>query len=528
MTPRKLAARELGARLDLPDARALVSFYGFQAAPFRSTSEPGLLWLGPRQRATLEQLASAVQQDGGVQLLTGEPGLGKTALAKRLAEDLAARGVRVARTYCHGGFAPIELFQSIAAALGVKRSFETPEAFLAALQGFLGANPTPDTTLVVLDEAQSLGHESLDYLPALVRLGAPPGHAIHLLLVGQNELTTALADPRHATLAGLITTRCTVEPLTKSEVRDYVEHGLAVVGADRQVFTDQAVNQIAVFSRGSPAAINLVGERALLKGHRRQARVIDREILVDSVRALAPSVTSRAGARAHGRPGRALALGTGILGAGALIAIVALHTPDTAARLEPAPRVAAPPTSAAAPVAPIAPPPIAAAQTAAEGRVERPAPAGAVVEPARETVEEGRRAVDEPRRTIEEPPRRVEEARGAGDRPARPSRRAFAPSRQTETAAVTSREAAPRFSAPVTAPARVERPATTEAARPAAPARVYATNPVEASSPASPEAGTPAREAQARSGRESSDPGAVIDWLLREETPKRRGRLPLD
>jgi hypothetical protein len=133
--------------------------------------------------------------------------------------------------------------------------------------------------LLVIDEAQGLGDELLRKVFDLSTIGSFEEHPFAILLAGQKELSAALSKDQHAGLRQRITTTCVLEPLTVDDVGEYIQSRLRTAGSEEAIFTPDAVREIASVSRGAPGLIDVVCERALLAGYRRQARAIGSDII---------------------------------------------------------------------------------------------------------------------------------------------------------------------------------------------------------------------------------------------------------
>jgi general secretion pathway protein A len=265
-----------------PDPPAYLAHYDLRAVPFPARAAAGALWLGPARRAPLDELADAARRGSGVLVLTGDAGSGKTSLASALAHLLGDGTALVARAGSFGP-EPADLFAAVARACGVAGAPENREDFHAALTPLLDrASAAGRTVLLILDEAQRLGHHLLREVQELSLVGSERGRRLVILLVGQPELDAALGDARHAALARRIAARCALEPLTADEVGDYVRHCLRAAGTRHDIFGADAVREIARLSRGIPARIGALADQALLTGQRRGARVLRRHSVEDS------------------------------------------------------------------------------------------------------------------------------------------------------------------------------------------------------------------------------------------------------
>ncbi len=67
--------------------------------------------------------------------------------------------------------------------------------------------------------------------------------------------------------------------LLKDEVGDYIEHHLKLAGANHTLFAPQAIEAIAVRSRGFPRLINNLATHALICGCAKKAEIIDEDII---------------------------------------------------------------------------------------------------------------------------------------------------------------------------------------------------------------------------------------------------------
>lgn len=70
-----------------------------------------------------------------------------------------------------------------------------------------------------------------------------------------------------------------VEPLTKDEVKGYVDHHMNFAGAKHPIFTDAAMEALAVCTKGYPRLVNKLAVRALLHGFQRRAEQIDADLI---------------------------------------------------------------------------------------------------------------------------------------------------------------------------------------------------------------------------------------------------------
>ena len=481
----------------LVDPHGYLAYYELSEAPFRTAVDSRRLWLGQAHRALLETLATAIRRGDGVHLLIGDPGTGKTSLVKWLVETLGRESIVIGKLPPFV-FETSELSQAVADAFALGGKFESVAAFATRFREFLAdAQVAGNRVLLVIDEAQGLGDDLLRKVFDLSTIGTFEEHPFAILLAGQKELGVALDKDAHAALRQRITTRCVLEPLTPDEVGEYIQFHLRGAGSGAAIFTPDAIRQIASVAQGAPGLIDVICERALLTGYRRQARGIGPEIVdtclgglglfgdgrrskegAESTAAKVPR-SSRLGRPRSTRPGGATLaafglLGLAILGAGGY----ALH----AIRLSP--RAGhAPQPSAAAPAGESLPP------------KAQPTPEASNPAVANDTAD-----ASATKERSAPPPPALAPAPPPASAPAPPPALAPAPS-----VALPPVEDAPK---PPPARASAERPRS-PGVRPATPAPPRA-RPAESATGQRATVSPPDRQTDA------NDPGAIIDWLMKE------------
>jgi hypothetical protein len=142
-------------------------------------------------------------------------------------------------------------------------------------------------TVVIIDEAQHLEPATLEQIRLLSNYESPSRKLLQIILAGQPELEEKLALPELRQLRQRIGLRCTIQPLTSRETRDYVTARLRIAKtANPRLFTDRALDGISTYSRGIPRLVNIVCEHSLLIGYADQIRQIDHRVVKEAIRAI--------------------------------------------------------------------------------------------------------------------------------------------------------------------------------------------------------------------------------------------------
>jgi general secretion pathway protein A len=255
------------------------AFFGFREKPFNLTPDPRFLFLSAKHSEAAAHLEFGLKQRGGFVAITGEVGTGKTTLCRyfldRLDETTASAFI------LYPALSAVELLRAVNRDLGIASRGSTPKELVDELHRFLlQARASGRNIVLVIDEAQSLSPEVLEQVRLISNLETATEKLIQIVLIGQPELVSLLAQKSLRQLAQRVTARYHLAPLNREETVHYIRHRLGVAGGAGKVsFTPGALRAIHRFSKGTPRLINLVCDRALLAGFVLNRRQIDRALI---------------------------------------------------------------------------------------------------------------------------------------------------------------------------------------------------------------------------------------------------------
>jgi len=254
------------------------SHYSLAKKPFQLSTDPKFLWLGEKHKEALATLKYGVVDQKGFLLVSGDVGTGKTTLINALLESIE-KDTLVANI-TDPALDLIEFFNFVALSFNIPEKFDSKIDFIVYFSQFLKKVYSENrSVLLIIDEVHSLSKEVLEHIRLLSNIELPEEKLINIFFVGQNEIHQTLALPECRALRQRISLVYQIEPLSENETLAYIKHRLKVAGTEKNIFTQNAVQEIYHFSKGYPRLINTICDHALLTGYARNFKKITPDVI---------------------------------------------------------------------------------------------------------------------------------------------------------------------------------------------------------------------------------------------------------
>ena len=262
----------------------ILDYYKLKEQPFGVTPDPRFLYMSASHREALASLSYGVQCRRGFMSLIAKPGMGKTTILFEFLKQLqdSARTVFLFQTLC----SPQELFRALLHDLGVDASEDTGGMQEELNRILVAEARLGRRVVVVVDEAQNLGDDALEWLRMLSNFETSSYKLIQIILAGQPQLRAKLASPHLLQLRQRMSIVARIKQLSADEIRLYVRHRLDVAGYDFKsaLFTPRAGTLIAEYSEGIPRNINNICFNALSLGCALKEKIIGEDIVRECLR----------------------------------------------------------------------------------------------------------------------------------------------------------------------------------------------------------------------------------------------------
>ncbi len=255
------------------------SFYGLARDAFASPENPAQMFVAQTYHDSVVTLVRALIARKPFIAISGEGGSGKTTVLDTALQALGDR-VRVTRARCEQD-EPLDLASLLENALGKEsgslRTHDIDAVFEALVQAANGSKHR----VLVLDHAELISPDVLDYLLLLSTLSGPNKPLLQVVLVGPPGLVDGLRpEIADSIRAGA---HASVQALSEQEASRYLDYRLATGGAStKDILTEGAAVEIVRIGAGNPRRLDNILRDALSLGAQRYCHPIPASIVVEA------------------------------------------------------------------------------------------------------------------------------------------------------------------------------------------------------------------------------------------------------
>lgn len=239
---------------------AYLAHWGLAEPPFQLEPDPRFAYERNDHREGLARVLFGITQLGGLVVITGDIGAGKTLLAQTLRRTLDGEGFSVAEV-ANPPRTAAALLAAMLPAMGAEVAGGSAARLSGRVRERMAQSQHEGRRIVLaIDEAQRLDARALDEVRLLTNPGAA-GPGAPVVLLGQPELTAHVE--RQPQVAQRVVVRYHMGPMTADEVDGYALHRTRVAGAARRIVSKRAARATHGETGGVPRLVNLLLASAL-------------------------------------------------------------------------------------------------------------------------------------------------------------------------------------------------------------------------------------------------------------------------
>lgn len=251
------------------------SYYGFTQQPFSLAPNTEFYVETKPQLECFNVLSYALQAGEGFIKITGEVGTGKTLLCRRLLNSLKEEGI-VSVYIPNPSLTPEGLWRAIGHELNLElNDFDIYQVQEKIQQHLLLAAQNGRAVVLVVDEAQCIPEDSLETLRLISNLEAESRNLIQIVLFGQPELNTLLAENRFRQLKQRMTYSAELVPMDEDSLQHYIQQRMVLAGyRGMPLFEKKALKLMVKATEGVPRLINIIAQKSLFSAYGSNQKIV--------------------------------------------------------------------------------------------------------------------------------------------------------------------------------------------------------------------------------------------------------------
>ena len=231
----------------------------------------------------LEQSFQMLLEEPGLGVLTADPGVGKTAAIRNLAQALPRPRYRVVYV-CDTAIGPLDVYRALALELDLEPAFRRAALWRQLKERILHmVDERDEHPLLIVDEAQNLPDRFLVDFSGFLNFAFDSRDLFTTWFVGQPQLRARLRKQHYAALKTRIVNSVHLEPIgSREHFSAFLEHGLEAVGVKSSIIADSARELIYRASGGLPREVGKLVRKAMRRADERSQNFID-DVVMEAV-----------------------------------------------------------------------------------------------------------------------------------------------------------------------------------------------------------------------------------------------------
>lgn len=249
--------------------------FGLMQDPFSNEPDLRFFFESASHRDAQRRVERGLRQRKGLTLLTGDGGMGKTLLARRILDSLEEEVFEATLLVMLPGAADATgILQRFARQIGTEEPANDRPGLLGQIYEQLAiVREDGRHAVLIVDDAQIMTPEVFAELGGLLNLEYEDRRLVSILFVGSPDLDRLVEnDP---SMAPRVDVRVRMQPLDMANTTAYIKHRLATVKGNPEIVPAAVVETLYKFGRGRPRLLNTLADNALFEAYLAGRTAID-------------------------------------------------------------------------------------------------------------------------------------------------------------------------------------------------------------------------------------------------------------
>lgn len=247
-----------------------LAHFGLSLYPFSATPDTRFYFETDDSRPAFNDLIKELNRPDSIVVITGQPGMGKTLLCRKLLNSLHCHRSRYTPLHlAYPRLSPLDMFQAMAHELGLDER-QRPSLQDEVEKHLKSLHRAGRHIILIVDEAQSMPAATLDALLKLSKEVVNERQLIQVALFGQPSLQNSLESDLLQAFKTRVTCSWMLNAMDRGHVAQYLSQRLVRAGASNTLFSTQALDLLITATGGVPRLINLIAHKALQAAWRDQ------------------------------------------------------------------------------------------------------------------------------------------------------------------------------------------------------------------------------------------------------------------
>jgi len=250
--------------------------FGLSTLPFSLSPDTDYFFTYGHYSNALNTLVVSLRSGDGFIKVTGEVGIGKTILCRKLLNLMDSEFLTV---YIPNPLlTPMGLYLAVAQELGIDINHYVHQHLIMnkISEQLIHLTQRGHRVVLCLDEAQAMPDDTLEALRLLTNIETEKTKLLQVVLFGQPELNERLNQRSVRQLRQRIVFSYDLKPIDRLGMDAYIQHRLQIAGhVGLALFPPQALQQIYQASKGIPRLINILAHKALLIAYGKGCHLVE-------------------------------------------------------------------------------------------------------------------------------------------------------------------------------------------------------------------------------------------------------------